>query len=112
MQFKIASALVAVLALIGIAGCSQTSLTMQDAYKVGCPAVDVASATGSVANTVAVETLEEIRDRGNPSAEAKQWLDAAIEFLDADDPNAVSEQTKKLIIQGCADNGHELQNLN
>jgi hypothetical protein len=110
-RIKIASAVVAVLVSIGLVGCSEETATMQDAYKVGCPAIDAASATGSVANKVAVRTLKEIRDRGNPSPEAEQWLDAAIEFLTADDPGQVSQATRERIIKGCADHGYELQNL-
>lgn len=111
LGIKIASATAALLGVVGLVGCSQTTLTAEDAYKIGCPAIDATVASGSVANDVAVATLKEVRDRGNPSPEAKKWLDASIELLTADDPGQVSKQTKKLIINGCERAGHPLQNL-
>jgi hypothetical protein len=108
---KIASMTAALLATAGMVGCSQTSLTVEDAYKIGCPAIDATVASGSVANDVAVATLKEVRDRGNPAPEAKKWIDASIELLTAEDPGQVSKPTKKLIIKGCKQAGHPLQNL-
>jgi hypothetical protein len=96
---------------VGLVGCSQTSLTMEDAYKIGCPSIDATVASGSVANEVALATLKEVRDRAKPSDETKAWLDAAIELLSAEEPSEVSKQTRKLIIQGCKKHGHPLQNL-
>lgn len=111
MLSKIVSVATGVAALVAMVGCSQTNLTIEDAYKIGCPAIDATVATGSVANDVAVSTLKEIRDRAHPSQETKKWLNAAISLLTSDHPNALSRQTKKLIIKGCKENGYPLQNL-
>lgn len=108
---KIVSISLAVVATAALAGCSQTDLTTEDAYKIGCPAIDATVASGSVANEVAVTTLQEVRDRSHPSKDTKKWLNAAIQLLTSDHPNQVSQQTKKLIIRGCKENGYPLQNL-
>lgn len=99
------------MALVAFSACAQTDLTTEDAYKVGCPAVDATVATGSVANQVAVTTLTEVRDRSHPSKDTKQWLNAAINLLTSDHPSQSSRQAKKLIISGCRQNGYPLQNL-
>ena len=98
-------------AMVGLTGCSHTSLTSEDAYKIGCPAIDATAASGSVANDVAVSTLREIRDHGHPSKETKRWLNAAIAVLTDKHPTKASRQTKKMIIEGCKRNGYPLQNL-
>lgn len=112
-MFGVRSASLAVAAafIVGLVGCSQSSVTTEDAYRIGCPAIDATAASGSVANEVALTTLKEVRDRANPSDEAKKWIDASIELLSSDDPNEVSKHTRKLIIQGCKKHGHPLQNL-
>lgn len=99
------------MALVALSACSQTDLTTEDAYKIGCPAIDATVASGSVANEVAVTTLEEVRDRSHPSKDAKKWLTAAINLLTSDHPSHASRQAKKLIINGCRENGYPLQNL-
>jgi hypothetical protein len=108
---KIVSISVAVAATVALAGCSQTDLTAEDAYKIGCPAIDATVASGAVANDVAVTTLKEVRDRSHPSKDTKKWLNAAIGLLTSDHPNRESRQAKKLIINGCKENGYPLQNL-
>jgi hypothetical protein len=108
---RIATAAAGLTAALALVGCSQTSLTAEDAYKIGCPAIDATAASGSVANDVAVSTLKEVRDRAHPSAETKRWLDAAIDLLNSDDPGKASKSAKKLIIDGCKRNGYPLQNL-
>ena len=100
-----------VAALVALSGCSQTNLTAEDAYKIGCPAIDATVASGSVANDVAVTTLKEVRDRAHPSKDTKKWLNAAIDLLTSDHPSQASKQVKHLIIKGCKDNGYPLQNL-
>ncbi|WP_188894608.1 hypothetical protein [Microlunatus endophyticus] len=108
---KMVSIALAVAAIAALAGCSQTNLTTEDAYKIGCPAIDATVASGSVANEVAVTTLKEVRDRSHPSKDTKKWLDAAIALLTSDHPTHTSKQAKKLIIRGCKENGYPLQNL-
>lgn len=104
-------AVAAVAVAVVVAGCSQTNLTAEDAYKIGCPAIDATVASGQVANDVAVTTLKEVRDRAHPSKQTRQWLDAAIQLLTSDHPNSLSRDTKNLIIKGCKENGYQLQNL-
>jgi hypothetical protein len=111
LGFKIVSSAAALAAAVGLAGCSQSSVTTSDAYKIGCPAIDATMATGSVANKVAISTLREVRDHGHPSQQTKRWLKASIELLTAENPDAIPPRAKKQIIQGCKRNGYTLQNL-
>jgi len=108
---KIVTMAAGAIALVALSGCSQTDLTTEDAYKIGCPAIDATVASGAVANEVAVTTLKEVRDRSHPSKDTKKWLNAAINVLTSKHPNRVSHQTKKMIIKGCKENGYPLQNL-
>lgn len=111
MLTKIVCVAAGIAAAFAMVGCSQTNLTTEDAYKIGCPAIDATVASGQVANDVAVTTLKEVRDRARPSKDTTKWLNAAIGLLTSDHPNALSRQTKKLIIKGCKENGYPLQNL-
>lgn len=108
---SVAAVVAAAVPMAGLVGCSQTNLTTEDAYKIGCPTIDATVASGQVANDVAVTTLKEVRDRAHPSKDTKKWLNAAIGVLTSDHPTALSRQTKKLIIKGCKENGYPLQNL-
>ena len=99
----------AVAGVLTLSGCSEAGLTVEDAYKVGCPALDAVAASGSVVGKVALAGLEQLRDSGSVTGESKQWVDVAIQFLS--DPAKVSEANKKLIRDGCAAHGHQLQNF-
>ncbi len=109
--YRIATAAAGLMAALALVGCSQSTVTTEDAYKIGCPAIDATAASGSVAHEVAVSTLKQVRDSGQPSAEAKRWLNAAIDLLTSDEPGQVSRPAKRLIINGCKRNGYPLQNL-
>ena len=107
---KAAHALVTLAALLGLAACS-SGISAEDAYKIGCPAVDSAAGSGSLVNKATVAGLRELSRSGVLDAEPQRWLDATISLLESDNPNAVSTETKQLIINGCADNGYPLRNL-
>lgn len=107
---RISSVLVGVLAgTIALAGCSQAGLSQDDAYKVGCPALDAVAASGSVVGKVALTGLEQLRDSGNVSGDAKKWVEISIAFLS--DPSTINESDKKFIRDGCADHGYSLKNF-
>ena len=90
----------------------EDTVTAQDAYKIGCPAVDTAVAGGGLAAKAAVAGLKKLSESGQLDPEPQKWLDATISLLEADgDPSKVSTEAKQLIITGCADNGYELKNL-
>src|SRR3954452_16971930 len=63
-------------AVVGLTACSPDSPTTQDAYKIGCPAVDTALAGGSVANQAAIKGLEALRDSGQLDPQPTEWVDA------------------------------------
>ena len=105
-----ATLLVGLAALVGLAGCSE-GVSAEDAYKIGCPAVDSAVGGGSLVNRATVAGLKQLRDSGALDAEPQRWIEATISLLESDDPSAVSAEAKKLIIDGCADNGYPLRNL-
>ncbi len=95
--------------IVVLSGCSQAGLSVDDAYKVGCPALDAAAASGSAVGKVALSGLEQLRDSGSVTGESKQWLDVAIDFLTH--PEKVSDENKKMIRDGCAAHGYKLQNV-
>lgn len=99
------------MAVTSLTACSSASPTAEDAYAIGCPAVDAAVAGGSVANQAAVRALEVARDSGQLDPEPTAWVEAAIGVLTASDPNDIPADAKKLLVDGCADHGHPLQNL-
>src|SRR6478735_1235167 len=101
----------ALVVLLGAASCSAADLKPQDAYKIGCPAVDAAVASGSLAGKAAVAGLKQLSRSGQLDPEPQRWVDATISLLDSSDPKAASGETKKLIIDGCAKNGYPLRNL-
>ena len=108
---KVAAALlISVAVFAGLVSCS-SGVSAADAYKIGCPAVDSAAAGGSVVGKASVAGLKKLRDSGTLDPEPQRWLEAVISLLDSDDPNQVSGEAKKLIIDGCAENGYPLRNL-
>ena len=107
---KAAHALVTLAALLGLAACS-SGISAEDAYKIGCPAVDSAAEGGSLVNKATVAGLEELSRSGVLDAEPQRWVDAVVSLLKSDDPSKVSAEAKNLIIKGCADNGYPLRNL-
>ena len=108
---SVATVLVSLAALIGLTACSSTGVSAEDAYKIGCPAVDTAAGGSSLVNKAAVAGLKELSRSGTLDPEPQRWVDAAVGLLESDDPNAVSSEAKRLITDGCADNGYPLRNL-
>ena len=110
MRKLAATVLVSLAALLGLAACS-SGVSAEDAYRIGCPAVDSAVGGGSLVNEATVAGLKQLRDSGVLDAEPQRWLEATISLLESDDPSEVSSEAKQLIIKGCADNGYPLRNL-
>ena len=106
----VATILVSLAALVGLTACSSTGISAEDAYKIGCPAVDAAAGGQSLASKATVAGLKELSRSGVLDPEPQRWVDATISLLDSD-PNAVSSEAKRLIADGCADNGYPLRNL-
>ena len=103
--------LAAALTVTGLTGCTSDSQGTQDAYKIGCPALDAAMAGGSVANQAAIKGLEAIRDSGQLDPEPAKWVDAALGALQSANPDDIPADARKLLVDGCADHGYTLQNL-
>jgi hypothetical protein len=95
----------------GLSACSSDSAAAEDAYKIGCPAVDTAVAGGSVANQAAVKALQAAHDSGQLDPEPMKWIEAAIAALTSSDPTDLPTDARTLIVDGCADHGYTLQNL-
>ena len=110
MRKVVATVLVSLAALLGLAACS-SGISAEDAYKIGCPAVDSAAGSRSLVNKATVAGLKQLSESGALDAQPQQWLDATISLLESDDPNAVSSEAKQLVLDGCADNGYPLRNL-
>ena len=110
MRKVLAAFMLSVVAAAGVTACS-AEVTAQDAYKIGCPAVDSAVGGGSLVSKATVAGLKKLSESGTLDPEPQRWLDATISLLESDDPSHVSSEAKKLIIDGCAENGYPLRNL-
>jgi hypothetical protein len=107
----VATVLASLAAVVGLTACSPGTITAEDAYKIGCPAVDTAAGGGTLMNKATVAGLKELSRSGALDPEPQRWLDATIGLLESDNPNAVSSEAKQLVVDGCADNGYPLRNL-
>jgi hypothetical protein len=110
MRKVVAAVLLCLTAIAGLTSCS-TGITEEDAYKIGCPAVDSAVGGGSLVSKASVAGLKKLSQSGTLDPEPQKWLDATISLLESDNPNQVSSDAKRLIIDGCAKNGYPLRNL-
>ncbi len=108
---RIGLALAAVVTALTLTSCADAGVSAQDAYKIGCPAVDSALGGSSVVNNVTVTGLKALRDSGQLGPEAQGWLKAVIATLESSDPKDMPAEAKKLIVDGCKQNGYQLQNL-
>jgi hypothetical protein len=108
---RIAAVVLAVITVLSLSSCASADIKPDDAYKIGCPLVDAAVTTGSVASKAAVAGLKKLRDSGALYPEPQKWVEAVISVLDSADPTKAGEDTKKLIRDGCAKHGYPLQNL-
>lgn len=104
-------ALGAVVTALTLTSCAGTGVSASDAYKIGCPAVDSVLGGSSVANNVTVTGLKALRDSGQLGPEAQGWLVAVITTLESSDPKDMPADAKKIIVDGCEQNGYQLQNL-
>ena len=107
---RVAGTVAAVL-LLAVAGCAQADIKPDDAYRIGCPAVDGAVASGSVAKKATVAGLKKLSASGKLDTEPQQWVDATISLLSSTKPEDIPAEARRLIIDGCAKNGYPLQNL-
>ena len=107
---RVATALLVVLVL-ALTSCTEANIEPQDVYRVGCPAVDGAVASGSVAKKATVAGLRRLSESGRLDPEPQLWIDAVISVLTSSNPADIPADTRQLIIDGCAKNGYPLQNL-
>lgn len=108
---RVGLVIAAIVTTVGLTACTSDTQAEQDAYKIGCPALDTALAGGSVANQAAIKGLEALRDSGQLDPQPKQFVDAALDVLTSADPDDIPADAKKLLIDGCSDHGYTLQNL-
>ena len=95
----------------GLTACSSDSQGAEDAYKIGCPALDAAVAGGSVANQAAIKGLQAIRDSGQLDPEPQKWVDAAISALESGSTKDIPAEARQLLVDGCTKHGYKLRNL-
>ncbi|MFP5283446.1 MAG: hypothetical protein ACLGIF_08360 [Actinomycetes bacterium] len=105
------AAALAALALGGLTACAEAGVSEDDAYAIGCPAIDSAIGSGSVAGRATVAGLERIRDAIDPATGTREWIDAAITLLQSADADDLPPAARKLLVDGCAEHGHQLRNL-
>ena len=97
--------------MLAVAGCAHADVKPKEAYRSGCPAVDGAVASGSVAKKATVGGLKKLSASGQLDREPQQWVDATISLLSAAKPEDIPADARALIVDGCAENGYPLQNL-
>ena len=100
----------AVVSLVGLAGCS-AGVTADDVYRVGCPAVDTVAGGGTLVGKASVKGLQQLYDSKTLGADAQRWLGNAITFLRSGDPKALPAGARSEIVKGCAAHGYPLTNL-
>lgn len=89
---------------------SSASLSDDDAYAVGCPIVDSAAGAGSIARRAAAATLTALRNSDTLSADQKSWVSDAADLL-KDKPDDAPSSLRSKVVDGCAEHGHKLSNL-
>ncbi len=104
-------AAVAALSLLALGACAQADIKPEDAYRIGCPAVDGAVASGSVAKKATVSALKKLSASGKLDPEPQQWVDATVNLLSAAKPEDIPADARNLIVDGCAKHGYPLKNL-
>jgi hypothetical protein len=96
---------------IGLSGCSADAQSAQDAYRIGCPALDAAVSGSGTVKDATIKGLEVIRDSGQLDPQPQEWLDTAIKGLTASSPKDLPADARKKLVGGCADHGYPLKNL-
>jgi hypothetical protein len=104
-------AAVVALSLLALGGCAAAEISPEDAYSIGCPAVDGAVASGSVAKKATVTGLKKLSASGKLDPEPQRWVDATVDLLSAAKPEDIPADARNLIVEGCAKNGYPLTNL-
>lgn len=109
---KRAALLAAVLlAGAGLTACSTDSQSAQDAYRLGCPALDATISGSGTAKDATIKGLQMIRDSGQLDPQPQKWLETAIKGLKASSPKDLPADARKTLVSGCADHGYPLENL-
>jgi hypothetical protein len=109
--FGVAMLTVVGLTTVGLSGCSTDSRSAQDAYRIGCPALDAAVAGGGTVKDATIKGLEIIRDSGQLDRQPQEWLETAIRGLTASSPKDLPTDARKTLVDGCADHGYPLKDL-
>lgn len=110
-SFRRLALLLAGVVLLGASACSSDDPAPEDAYKIGCPALDAALAGGSVLNRAAVKGLEAVRDSGQLDPDPTAWVETALGVLTASDPQDIPADARKILVDGCEEHGYPLKNL-
>jgi hypothetical protein len=90
---------------------TSTAIDSDDAYNVGCPAVDTALGAGSLARKAASVVLGKLAGDDNLSSDQREWLKDAKELVSASKPDDVPGSVRSRISTACKDHGHPLSNL-
>lgn len=90
---------------------TSTAISSDDAYNVGCPAVDTALGAGSLARKAASAVLGRLAGNDSLSSDQREWLKDAKELVSASKPDDVPGPVRSRISKACKDHGHPLSNL-
>lgn len=90
---------------------SSDSVSAKDAYAVGCPLVNTALGAGRLARKVAAAGLGRLIDRGDLTADQKEWLTDAKQLMTASKPEDVPAPVRNRVKQACEEHGQSLSNF-
>ena len=108
---RTAVSLAVLASLSGLTACSESDVDAADAYRVGCPALDAVLGGGGLAKKAGVAALRKLSEQPELGDEARQWLAAAAPVLNNAGADDLPASTKAVLVDGCSDNGYQLQNL-
>lgn len=90
---------------------SSDTVSKDDAYNIGCPALDTALGAGSFARKAASTVLGGLAGSDSVSADQKEWLNDAKQLLATSKPEDVPGSVRSRVSKACSQHGHPLANL-
>lgn len=104
----------AAIGMLLLSGCAQepsdSGVTEEDMYAVGCPILDGAIAGSDVVRKTAVWSLDELTASATDQSQ-KDWIASARAVLTATSIEDIPVEVRSKVVQPCTDAGHPLTNL-
>ena len=108
---RIVLALGAVVTALTLTSCADTGVSASDAYKIGCPAVDSVLGGSTWPTTSRSPGSRRCATPGSSAPRLRAGWTRSSPRLESSDPKDMPADAKKIIVDGCEQNGYQLQNL-